>query len=256
MSTRVRIVVAGAVVALLVVALIAAVWGSRKHKAAAGPPVTVASSTTATGSVTRTTVRAPTSTARTTPSTVTSLPTISLPPPFSSAQLELALLQNGDLPVDSRRAIVAPNAWSGVCGSAAPAFAAPVSAAAVDFNGPLGLHVREDLADYGASAGGYLDAVRAKVACEMYASDGRPGSPAITVVPIPPAQVAGGIDTRNGAVGLAVKTVDARRRTSFYVWLRQGDVVISVQDDALTANAVSAVQLAQLALERVKNTLA
>jgi hypothetical protein len=188
--------------------------------------------------------------------TIASLPTITLPPPFSSAQLELALLQSGDLPTDARRDIVPPSAWGGVCGSSPPAYRAPISAAAVDFNGPRGLHVREDLADYGGNAGAYLDAVRAKVACATYAAGSAPGSPAITVVPIPPAQVSGGIDTRNGAVGLAVKTVDARGRASFHVWLRQGDLVISVQDDALTANAVSAVQLAELALERVKNTLA
>jgi hypothetical protein len=249
MRTSARLVVP------LVVALLAAGCGSHKHEAEPNPAPAPAESST-TRPVTRTTVRGSSSTAPATTTPIASLPTITLPPPFSSAQLELALLQSGDLPTNARRDLVPPNAWGGVCGSSPPAFAPPSSAAAVDFNGSGGLHVREDLADYGDNAGGYLDAVRAKVACATYAADGPPGSPAITVVPIPPAQVAGGIDTRNGAVGLAVKTVDARRRASFHVWLRQGNLVISVQDDALTANAVSAVQLAQLALERVKNTLA
>jgi hypothetical protein len=143
-----------------------------------------------------------------------------------------------------------------VCGSSAPAFAAPDSAAAVDFNGSEGLHVREDLADYGGDASGYLDAVRAKVACTSYVVDGQSAPGPVTVVPIPPAVFASGVDTRNGAVAFGVKTVDAQGRVSFHVWLRQGALVISVQDDALTATDVSAVQLAQLALERVKNTLA
>jgi hypothetical protein len=163
------------------------------------------------------------------------------------------LLQNGDVPLDSRRDIVPPNAWSGVCGSSPPDPAAPNSAAA-DFIGPHGLHVREDLADYGARAAGYLDAVRAKVSCGSYVVDGRTGPP-ITVVPIPESVITGGLDTSTGAAGVGAKTVDGEGHVSFHVWVRQGRLVISVQDDARTASAVSAVQLAQLALERVQTTL-
>jgi hypothetical protein len=53
-----------------------------------------------------------------------------------------------------------------------------------------------------------------------------------------------------------MKTVDAQGRASYHVWLRQRGLVISLQDDAVTATDVSAVQLGQLALERVTNTLA
>src|SRR5262249_14829148 len=117
------------------------------------------------------------------------------------------------------------------------------------------LHVREDLADYGGQAGGYLDAVRVKVACTTYVVDGQTSAP-VTVVPIPLAVIAAGIDTSHGADAFGVRTVDAQGNRSFHVWLRQGHLVISVQDDALTANAVSAVQLAQLALQRAQTTLA
>ena len=115
--------------------------------------------------------------------------------------------------------------------------------------------MREDLADYRGNAGAYLDAVRAKVACPSYVLDGQTSAPSVTVVPISPAVVAAGIDPSSGAAGLGVKTVDAQGRASFHVWLRYHDVVISVQDDALTATEVSAVQLAQLALQRVQGAL-
>ena len=251
---RARLVVV-LVVAVVVVALVAAVWSSHRHKSAAPNAAPAASSTTR--PVTRTTVRASSSTAPITTSLPTiTLPTITLPPPFTSDQLTLALLQSGDLPAEARRDLVAPNAWGGVCGSSPPAFAAPISAAAVDFNGPRACTSARTSPTTAVIPPATSTPCGPRSHAPRTLSDGTPGSPAITVVPIPPAEVAGGIDTRNGAVGLAVKTVDARGRASFHVWLRQGNLVISVQDDALTANAVSAVQLTQLALERVKNTLA
>jgi hypothetical protein len=250
----------GFVVALVAAAvLVVLVAGTRSSDEPATPSAARGESTT-TRPVRRATVPEPTSTAPGTtsvsPVPTATLPTVTLAPPFTSAQLEQALLQNGDLPLESRRDIVPPNAWAGVCGSSPPNFASPISAAAVDFNGSVGLHVREDLADYGGNAGGYLDAVRAKVACAAYAVDGQTSTQPVTVVPISPAVVAAGVDTRNGAVGFGVKTDDAQGRVSFHVWLRQGDLVISMQDDAVTATPVSAVQFAQLALERAKNTLA
>jgi len=247
MSKRIGFVVA-LVVATLVVVIVAATRGSNEHEpaSAAGPSTT--------RPVSRATVREPTSTG---PGTTvgSTLPTATLPPPFTSAQLERALLQDGDLPLRSRRDIVPPNAWGGVCGSSPPAFAAPNSAAAVDFNGSDGLHVREDLADYDNPAG-YLDAVRAKIACTTYMPDGRAAGTRVTVVPIPPAVIEGGIDTSSGAVAFGVKTVDSEGHASYHVWLRHGPVVISIQDDALTATEVSAVQLTQLAFQRVQGTLA
>jgi hypothetical protein len=243
MSTKGRVVVP------LLLALLVSACGSHKHNAAVPNPPPESSTTVA-----RTKVRASTTLP---PKTTTSTPspTITLPPPFTPAQLELALLQSGDVPLDSQRAIVPAIAWSGVCGSSPPGNAAPVSAAAVDFVGPHGLHVREDLADYGDDASGYLEAVRAKVACATYALDGQTGSP-VKVLQIPESVVTGGFDARTGAEGLGVATVDGAGHVSFHVWVRQGKVVISVQDDARTASAVSAVQLAQLALERVRTTLA
>jgi hypothetical protein len=244
----------GRFVAPLVVLLLATACGSHKHKAAEPSPVPPQSSTAA-QPVTRTTVRASTTlpSRNVTLPTIT-LPTITLPPPFTAAQLELALLQSGDVPLDSQRVVVPPSAWSGVCGSSPPSTASAISAAAVDFVGPHGLHVREDLADYGGAAAGYLDAVRAKVACATYALDA-PTGPPMKVLPLPEPFITGGIDTSTGATGLGVATVDGQGRVSYHVWVRKGGVVISMQDDARTATAVSAVQLAQLALERVRTTL-
>jgi len=230
-------------VAALAVALVAAGCGSHKHRSSD----TAASTTTTTRPASSRAARASTSTAPATTST-TAEPVITLPPPYTTGQLELALLQNGDLPSDSQRAVVAPGGWSGVCGSTGPAFAAPASAAAVEFIGPQGLHVREDLADYVGNAGGYLDAVRAKVSCANYASGGSGGS--TNVVAIPPAVVAGGLDP--SASGVGVQTVDSTGHRSFHLWVREGNVVISLQDDVPTETAASAVQLAQLALERVQ----
>jgi hypothetical protein len=253
MSTRARIaIVAVVVVALAAVAVFTIGRRSPKQKPETAAP---SRSTSTTRPVTRTTVRAPASSAaRTTTSTPT--PVITLPPPFTDAQLALALLQSADLPIDSRRDLVPPSAWAGVCGSTPPNAAAPFSAAAVDFNGSDGLHIREDLADYGSRAGRYLDAVRARISCATYVPDGGTGQSPTTVVPISPSVVANTLDTTNGAEGIGVKTVDGAGNASFHVWVRQGDLVISLQDGARTATAVSAVQFAQLALERMKNTLA
>jgi hypothetical protein len=255
MSTRARIAIAAVVVvAIASVAVFAVGRRSPKHETAPPSPAT-----SRTRPVTSTTVRAATSTApktKTTTSTSTPTPIITLPPPFTDAQLELALLQSADLPIDSRRDVVRPSAWVGVCGSTPPNAAAPISAAAVDFNGSNGLHIREDLADYGSRAGRYLDAVRARISCATYVPNGGTGQSPTTVVPISASVVANTLDTTNGAEGIGVKTIDGAGNASFHVWVRQGDLVISLQDDARTATAVSAVQFAQLALERMKNTLA
>jgi hypothetical protein len=245
MSARNRLAVA------LGVVLLAAGCGSHRHKAA--EPVPPTSTTLARKAVRPPTSTLPASTAAPVPTTVAPLPTITLPLPYTSAQLERALLQHGDLPLESTRTVVAPNAWAGVCGSTPPA--PPFSAAAVDFTGRHGLHVREDLADYAGSADTYLDVVRLKIACAAYTPEGQTGGP-IKVVPIPAYVFARGLDTRNGATGVGVKTIDRAGNASFHVWVRQGDLVISLRDDARTATAVQAVQLTQLALERMKDTLA
>jgi hypothetical protein len=255
MSTRTRVVVAVVVVALAVAALLVITLRPDKHEATA-PRAAPQSSTTR--PVTHETVRASTpsvpSTTASAPTPTTTLPTIVLPP-FTSAQLELALLQSDDLPSGSRRDVVPPE-WGGVCGSTPPAFAAPISGAAVDYEGPEALHVREDLADYGDNTAGYLAAVQARVACATYLPDGKTGGPPTTVLRISPTVLAAGLDTRNGAEGVGVETVDGQGHPTFHIWVRQGKLVISLLDDARTATPVSAVQLAQLALERVKNTLA
>lgn len=251
MSRRAWIVTAVVVVAAGVVALLVVVLNSHDDKKAA-PPASTTTEPPTTRPVARTTVRAPSSSTTT---TIASVPTITLPPPYTSAQLETALLQNGDLPTDSTRSIVPAQSWGGVCGSSAPAVAPPFSAAAVEFTGPQALHAREDLADYGGDATGYLDAVRQKISCGTYVPDGQPTSP-ITVTPIAPDVINGGLDTHSGADGVGVKTVDSAGRRSFHVWVRHGNLIISLQDDARTATAVSAVQLAQLALQRVEGQLA
>jgi hypothetical protein len=243
--------VVAAVVGAVVVVVVAVVLATRDDKRASAPPTTAGSSSTR--PVTRPTGHASTSTAP--PTTIASVPTITLPPPFSSAQLESALLQNGDLPTDSSRAIVSPRAWGGVCGSSGPAVGAPFSAAAVDFNGPQELHVREDLANYLGDSGAYLEAVRQKITCGTYVPDGQPGT-TVTVVPVASDVVNGTLDTHSGSEGVAVQTLDKTTgRRSFHVWVRHGTLVISVQDDARTATPTSAVQLAQLAVQRIESAL-
>jgi hypothetical protein len=243
---------------LVVGVLLFAACGSHKHKADEPSPGPSASAST-------TDPRAAKAKTTTTGVAGTTLPTGSSSPVtvapgdphfvYPADRLALALLQNGDLPAPSQRQPVATNQWGGVCGSTPPSFPAPATAAAIEFTGP-GMHVVENLADYERSGAGYLDAVRAKVACTTYVAADAPGGRATKVIPIPAAVVASGIDTRNGAVGVGVLTVSPQGGRTFHLWVRQGDLVIAVQDGERTATATSSVQLAQLALERVKETLA
>jgi hypothetical protein len=240
-----------------VVVLLAAACGSHHHGTAQSnptPSVPAGATTTTIARSARSAVAPKTPNTRSSASAPTTYPTVPLAGPFTSDQLATALLQPADLPAGSQRTGVAPNGWGGVCGSSPPPSAAPVSAAAVVYDGNHGLQVREDLADF-TSAGGYLDAVRVKISCATYTLDGAPNAP-VKVTPIPPAVLASGIDSNAGASGVGVETVDPQGRVTFHVWIRQRGLVIALVDRATTATPVSAVQLAQLALERVTTALA
>ena len=78
----------------------------------------------------------------------------------------------------------------------------------------------------------------------------------MTVTAIPDAEIANRIDTANGAIGVGASISDPRGRRTYLVWINQGDLVIRLRDSGPGATPVASIQLAERALERVKDTLA
>jgi hypothetical protein len=198
---------------------------------------TVPAATTSTGAATSTTT-----------TTVASEPS----PAYTDAQLQAALLRAPDVPAAFRSG--PPPSPVAICGLPAASSAVPTaSRAGVSFTSGSRGSVGELLGDYGGHAGEMVAAVRRATACQSFqgASDRRP----TTVTPISPADIASGIDVRNGAEGLGVE-LDMDGSHVVDLWIRQGDLVLEILDRRPGASAVATIALGQQALVRLKDALA
>jgi hypothetical protein len=163
---------------------------------------------------------------------------------FSSRQLAGALLRIDDLPPGFRSVTPGP-ADDALCHGAMAAAAVPSSTIALtEFSGPNSALVREELRDFPGTSGTYLDVVRRDIRC--------PGS-----MSIPTEQIAAGIDTGNGAVGVGVSVGATAGNVVNIVWIRQGDLVIEIRaSGGATSGVGSLIALGGRALGRLKNALA
>ncbi|MDQ1381773.1 MAG: hypothetical protein QOJ71_2492 [Actinomycetota bacterium] len=163
---------------------------------------------------------------------------------YSARQLAGALLRIDDLPPGFRSVAPGP-ADDGLCAGTVAAAAVPASTIArTEFTGPNAAMVREALRDFPGTSSAYLDAVRRDIRCPGYMS-------------IPTEQIAAGIDTANGALGIGVSVGATAGNVVNIVWIRQGDLVIEVRaSGGATSGVGSLIALAGQALNRLKNALA
>jgi hypothetical protein len=104
--------------------------------------------------------------------------------------------------------------------------------------------VREELRDFPGTSGAYIDEVRREIRC--------PGS-----MSIPTEQIAAGIDTANGAVGVGVSVGATAGNVVNIVWIRQGDLVMEIRaSGGATSGVGSLIALGGRALGRLKHALA
>jgi len=166
---------------------------------------------------------------------------------YSPDQLQTALLGTGDLPtgftIDA-----APGDPSRICAMPAMSPVSAATGASVAFRGAGARRVSEEIDDFPGTGDAYVDKVRDETSCSSYRGT--------TVTAIPPAQIAGGIDTRNDAVGIGVRVTPATAGSTDIIWIRQGDLVIKVRNTGTNVSVAASIALAQRCLSRMKNTLA